>query len=332
MTEATTQRLKPSTRRRLATLAKALAGIAVLTWVLREMDWGNFLVQVREISWPRFAVLVLLATVDRFAMAYKWNLLLRAIGISIRTPRIVALYLVGTLLGAFTPGGLGGDAYRVVALRPLGKSAAVFSTVVLERAVGVLSVLIFVIAALPLSMSYFGADARPVAAVGVAGLVVVLALLILPLSAPVRRWAERRADGPAGRVAKQLQKILDAYSHMQRNRRAMLTFFALTILETAYFFFLNYLAIRTAGVDISLTFVFLVIPMVQFILRLPISIQGIGIQEGLFAYALGLAGFSIAEGVIVSLVWRLSDVVVVYIPACFLLWLSPMTYRSTTAD
>lgn len=310
----------------LLAVVKAVVGITVLAWVLRATDWQEFRLHLREISWPLFILLVLMAWADRWVMAYKWNLLLRASGVVVGTTRVLAVYLASNLLGAFTPGGLGGDAHRVLVLGRDGRRAAVLSTVVLERATGVLAVLVFVVVALPFSMSHFGVNASSVAVVSIVGLLAIAVMLLLPTWGPVSRWAAGHEARAASPLISRLLRLLAAYREAQRDKRVMSIFLLLTLLETGFFFLMNFVAIRAGGVPVSLAFVFLVMPMVHFLLRLPISILGLGIQEGLFVYALGLAGFSVAGGVVASLIWRLDDIVAIYLPALAVVAFSRAAY------
>jgi glycosyltransferase 2 family protein len=314
-------------RNRLSFFIKLLVGLGILFWLLGKLDWSDFALHIDQVVWPLFLLLIVCSVSDRFIMAYKWNLLLRANGLFIPTHRVMALYLVSNLLGSFTPGNLGGDAYRVISLAPYGKNAAVVSTVLLERAVGMLALLSFVIIALPFSFALLGAEAEAVAVVAICGAALILIAIFLPLNRPLRERVDRLVAEHPGRILQKLNLFLCAYSAQHRNRRVLLAFSLLTLAETGFFFVLNYLAARTGGVPVSLAFIFMVMPVIHFILRLPISIQGFGLQEGLFAYALILAGYSLEQGIIVSLVWRLTDIFAIYLPASMLLWLSPMTYH-----
>jgi glycosyltransferase 2 family protein len=312
------------TRKRLLFFIKLLGGVGILYWLLQKLDWEAFAFHLEQIAWPLLLLLISFSICDRFIMAYKWNLLLRANGLTLSTHRVMALYLVSNLLGSFTPGNLGGDAYRVMALAPYGKNAAVLSTVLLERAAGLLALLLFVIVALPFSFTLFGAEAETVAGVAIGGAAIILLMMFMPLYRPLRECVNRLAINRPSRGAKKIHQLFCAYAEQHRNRFVLAMFFGLTLAETGFFFFRNFLAIHASGVDVSLAYVFMIMPMVHFILRLPISIQGIGLQEGLFAYALSLAGYTLEQGIIVSFVWRLTDILAVYLPATLLLLLFPI--------
>lgn len=310
--------LSDKLRQRGLFVLKALLGLVLLVMVLRQIEWRDFAEHMGQISLPLMLLLLAGAVADRFLMGYKWNLLLRRCGVSIPTPRIVAIYFVSNFLGAFTPGNLGGDAYRVVALGPAGKNAEVLSTVVLERFMGLLALLCFVIAALPFSFALFATNAKVVAIVSVVAALTILLMIFLPLYPPLRDRVDAFCGRRSGKISQKIHQFFQAYATQNRGGRTLGLFFLLTLIETGFFFFLNFLAARVGGVEVSVGFIFMVMPIIHFVLRMPITLQGIGLQEGLFAYALGLAGFSLVQGVVVSLVWRLADIVGVYLPGCVL--------------
>lgn len=57
---------------------------------------------------------------------------------------------------------------------------------------------------------------------------------------------------------------------------------------------------------------------------IPISFQGIGVLEGLFAYFLSAGGFSATDGLAIAFLLRLAEVVLGFLPATIMLWLSPL--------
>jgi glycosyltransferase 2 family protein len=317
-------------RQRVFILIKLLVGLAILYWLLQRMNWNIFAGHFRQIAWTLFPLLIAFSISDRLIMAYKWRLLLRANGVGLPLRHTVALYLVSNLLGAFTPGNLGGDAYRVMALAPWGRNAEVLSTVFLERTVGLLALLFFVIASLPFSSALLEMDMRVLALIAIGGVGAILALMFIPLcrSIPERldSWLVHRFNP----VGKRFRRLLSAYADQHRHRLVLVFFFLMTLLRTGFLFFGIFLAIRMAGVDVSLGFIFAIMPSIHLILRLPISINGIGLQEGLFAFAMVLAGYTIEDGVIVSFIWRLTNFLAVYLPGSLLLWCFPATYRPSS--
>ncbi len=311
-----------SARRMLATGAKLLLGIGILWHVLRGVGWHELAEGFSGLSLPLFCVLVFFSVCDRFLMGYKWNLLLRANGIRITNRRAFSLYIVSNLLGSVTPGNLGGDAFRITVLSRSNRCETVLSTVILERVIGGLTLLFFVTGTLPFALPLLGAEAGRGAIVMVVAvlLALFLVLLFLPARPFVRDRVDRFLSVRTGRVSGKIHRYFSVYADQCRHRRALSLFFALTLAETALLFLIDYFTAKTARADVSPAFIFLVMPAVHFILRMPFTIEGIGVQEGLWAFSLGLTGVPVAQGVVVSLVGRLKNLLAVYIPG-FLVFL-----------
>lgn len=314
-----------SLRQKIIWYTKLVLGMSLLGWVIWQVDWLDFSGQLQNISLPFFGILLISSVADRYLMGFKWNLLLRANGLQIPTMRIVCLYVTSNFLGAFTPGQIGGDAYRVLSLSPYGKNAAVLSTVVLERAVSMLIQLLFVMATLPFSLTLLGTEGPIVALLAIFGSVFIVLLLFLPIFPPLRHLVNNFFVGRQTKLSQKIHLFFSVFAEQQRNWRSLILFFIMTFIENCLFYYICYIVAKVGGLNVSLVFIFSIMPIVMFILRLPISIQGIGLQEGLFVYALSLAGNSIAQGVLASLIFRLQEVIVIYTPGCLLFWFYPST-------
>jgi uncharacterized membrane protein YbhN (UPF0104 family) len=63
----------------------------------------------------------------------------------------------------------------------------------------------------------------------------------------------------------------------------------------------NYLVARAVGIELSLAFFFLLVPLLSLTLMLPISFGGLGVREGLAVLLLGQVGVDEAQAVAYSL-------------------------------
>jgi uncharacterized protein (TIRG00374 family) len=280
-----------------------------------------------------FAVVCVLSLLDRALMASKWNLLLRARDIALSMRQAISLYFVGHLIGAFTPGAIGTDAYRVTALAPLRKTPIVVSTILLERLIGLAVIGLFALAALPVSARYLGASSTSIVLVIVAGATLAITTLVASLCprllAGVTPWVSR---GPVRAVAEKLHGFSHAYTENRRHPGTLLAFTMLTALEVVLLVFINFAAARALGVPVSFGYLLAVMPLVHILVRLPISFQAIGVQEGLFAYFLVAAGFSAADGVSVALLLRVAELLSAFVPGAILLWSTTSPYLPPAAS
>ena len=101
------------------------------------------------------AVAFLLINASLFLRAYRWQLLLRGLGVQMGFGRLVALYFVGNFFNAFLPSGFGGDAVRVVEVAQEVGSEVAAGTVFLDRFTGLLTLFGMGLLALPFRPASF---------------------------------------------------------------------------------------------------------------------------------------------------------------------------------
>ena len=299
-----------------------LSLMGVLAWFL---DLPTFFESFSTINGLMAVLLCVASCLDRILMAYKWNLLLAARGVTISTWHAIRLYVFGNLVGTVTPGGLGSDAYRVAALSSRHSTEVVLSSVFLERLLGLAVIGSIAAFFLPFSAAYFQADSTLVMAMVCGG--ALLTVLAIPISLNkniVNNFLGRLSFLSGLKIANKLRHFHHVYAESRQHLGALATFTALTTVEVVFRIFLSFLAALSLNVPVDFWFMLCMMPMVFILGRLPISLQGIGVQEGLFAYVMVLGGFSAEQGVAIVLLLRAAGWVAMAIPAVVLMWFSPV--------
>jgi uncharacterized protein (TIRG00374 family) len=255
-------------------------------------------------------------------MAYKWNLLLRAQGIWITNFHSLRLYYIGTLFGSFTPGWIGLEAYRVNALSRFHRTQAVISTIVLERFIGLIVIVTFAAVSLPFSLNYIGPavkDVRLVLWIIICGVVFSWFLLMVSLYPPVvESFFQRLSYLTQIGLFERLKKFYHAYAEIRKKWIILSVFTALTAVNAILSVSCPYMAARSLNINIPFGLFLSTVPLLLILLRMPITISGIGVQEGLYAFLFNIAGFSSADGITVSLLLRLVALLIGHLPACIL--------------
>jgi uncharacterized protein (TIRG00374 family) len=123
-------------------LALGIGGLAIVVYGVSERD---ALIKTFLNVDPWLVLVAFLLTF--FATGVKtmrWWLVLRHTGVKIKLQRLFGTYLVGTFFGQFMPGSsMGGDAMRMVEMSAdTGKTATSVSSVLVERAIGMLTILV----------------------------------------------------------------------------------------------------------------------------------------------------------------------------------------------
>jgi uncharacterized membrane protein YbhN (UPF0104 family) len=139
----------------LKKIGKPILGIGLLMLVIWQLDVSEIWGLLNRLEWVWFAVGFVSLTFANFVSAYRWALIAKELGISVRLVDAIKFYAQGVLANTVLPGGIvGGDVWRTLSLVNQGaeKSNAALS-VFLDRLSGVwvlgvcsLAALIFLLA------------------------------------------------------------------------------------------------------------------------------------------------------------------------------------------
>jgi uncharacterized membrane protein YbhN (UPF0104 family) len=311
----------PSTPSFAATVRKSLltafqVGVTLfaLYWVFRKpADRASMLADLRAAD-PRWLLLSLVASAfSPLSAAYRWGLLLRVQGIWLSWKRVAQLYMIGSFFNLFLLGSTGGDAVKLVYLlrqvEPKKRAGGVMA-VGIDRVIGLMALII--LATVFVILRYHWLTQTPAAA----GLLATFALIIgsgaLGIVAAAAVVGLRLADKlPAAMPGR--TKILEGAAAVQAYARSWPTVIRCVFISMgghASFFCTYYCAARGLHAVISFWDMAVILPIVNTIIALPISVSGVGVRENLYVHLLGdLCGISKPLATSISIVGFLSSVI-----------------------
>ena len=279
----------------------------------------GFMVDLKEAGralagarWGYLGWLALWITLDRLLMAYKWRVLVICRGLEISFWQTIRAYYLSTFAGCFLPSTVGGDAMRVACVsnhsRPLSVLTA---SVALERTLGFVASAMA--AALALSLLAGMAVDTPYGLVGWSlGILLASVLAVgLTLSKRPARWMAALPEKLAkkGRVLGWVGKLLAAYSEYRNHPLALAWFLFLSIIEQSVPVVGTWLTALAFNIDLSLLESAAVAPLALLFTRIPVSVSGFGVVEGLYVAFFGLVGLTATDSFILGLIANLSIVV-----------------------
>ena len=128
------------------------------------------------------------------------------------------------------------------------------------------------------------------------------------------------------RIVKKLREFHETYRSFAADRRNLATFFGLTFVEQLLPILDTWLIARGMGIEVGVLYFAAALPLALLISRLPISIDGIGVFEGIFIVLMSLAGLSPAQAVAIAVVSRILGTIT-YIPWWFAYVISSKNFR-----
>lgn len=290
----------------LLKVAVTVAGLAYVVWKVPLDTVGQVLITA---DWWWVLLALILVTASLVLRAYRWQLLLNGLGVTIRFGRLVELYFVGNFFNAFLPSGFGGDAVRILEVARDVPAGVAAGTVIVDRLTGLLMLFVMSLLALPLRPANFPVElALVIAAVSLVGLVGGLILLDGRLILRFGRWLPGPLS-PAGDgfVAKVLQAVQGC------GWPAVLGALGVSAIFNLMLVFWWAAVGYALGLTIPFTHYLLVVPILSVAMLVP-SISGLGVRESLapLLFSGGNLAVSPAEAVALSLlvfvVLRLSSI------------------------
>ncbi len=286
-------------------VVRALLTIGILWWIAREPSIRAQLDALPSPPRPAWLLPAWLAGgLNELSGALRYWLCLRIAGIPLSFPHAAGLHFLGLFTSLFLPGMAGGDAAKIAAVifwYRDRKLAAVLS-VLMERLSGLFIVMIWTTVVALLRSEWFRETAATAALfhttlvfLGSAGIVMVAWYLSSRPGWPIRHPAWFRSGT---RVAK-LASVFDVFLAGGRRALAVLT---LAGICHAGNLGLYYFAARALGMDWALADALSLMPVIDVVTMLPVTLSGLGLREAVFqALLVPLCAVPPATAVFVSL-------------------------------
>lgn len=280
------------------------ASTILIAIVLYFADISEVFATLSEVRFDWLAVAILCQLVGPTVISLRWQKLLAAQGVTPPWRYLFASTLMSTFFRQFLPSIVGGDVIRAHHAMKAGASTSVaLMSLVVDRLSGLIALLI--LATVGTLMGPTISENLPdvwmwIAGVGIA---LCLALSVVVFGMPAK-WVQqdKLPNFPfMDKVGSILVKFTSALS-LYRGKPMVLLYalFMSLILQFNIVVFLWVISMAL-NMQLSLAVFFVVVPIAIMVMMLPISINGIGLREGVFIFLLGAWGISPVKAV--SLAW-----------------------------
>jgi glycosyltransferase 2 family protein len=267
--------------RTILNVCVSLAAIVVAFWLL---NWSALVTAVAQLSLLGLASAALFSVLTNVLLAVRWGIIAAPVGQNLLL-RDVANVLVGVFFNIITPAGMGADLYRVATGKSTGGRPRTVTLVLIERLIGIAAhggTYLIALIALPVVPQALGAAAPAFAILFAAPLLLVL-IGVFYVGRP-HRWAVPVPLAPLRQGLAEISSL-----------RLLATFL---ISAAALGSWIACIAI--IGLDVGLDLHFAELSMIaiatEFARLLPISVQGIGVREGVFAWLCAQSGAMAESG------------------------------------
>jgi uncharacterized protein (TIRG00374 family) len=283
---------------------RLLVAVILTAYVVWAADPSAVVRAAVSAEWRWIAAAAGLVLADRALMAYRWMVLLCALSPGTRPPfaAVLRIFFVSTFVGSFLPS-LAGDMYRAYSLSRLrvsGVEAA--ASVIMDRALGVLSMLVVAVGAL-------AAAGETIAMPGVLPTVLAAAAVCLAgaavlYSESAAALAIRAAALLPGRRARALGAgLVDAVRRYTRHHGELTNVLLSSIGVQVLRVLQGYCLGLALGIAAPVFTYFLFIPLIVIIMQVPVTVSGLGTSQLAFDLFFRQAGVPSAQAVALSILF-----------------------------
>jgi uncharacterized membrane protein YbhN (UPF0104 family) len=241
--------------KRMIRLAGSLAAFVLLVVLLSQQGWAEIWTSVQQIAGWRFAAAVALMGLSRVSVAMRWHTLLNAAGVPIPARQSLRITFSGLFASNFLPTTIGGDVVRLAMVLRLEYDRVISAaSLIVDRLVGM-------------------------AGMGTAALFGISPLLESDL---LERLTVTGASGAAAlpeRVRSIVRRLFESSILWARSPRSLLVPFLLTWVHQVCVFGINGLLLQGLGEPLPFWSIAGFWSFTYFVTLLPISINGLGVQE-----------------------------------------------------
>jgi uncharacterized protein (TIRG00374 family) len=291
-------------KRRLPLVLKILVSVVLLLLVIIKADKTAIFAGLRSTNLLMFIISLFFSSLAILIRSYKWQLLLQVQGTTISLLTLQSLNYMALFFNNFFLGSLGGDAFKVyhMMVSPYSK-AGVISSIVMERITGI-SMFFFVV-----FLSYIVAH--------FSGLSISLDNLFLPIfainllllsmySMPIKFfWKILGMGHKVPVLAKAIETTIYNIEIHKKHRNILLFCLLLSVL----FYLLNivamYYCVLAANQAVDFLQLSIIVPIVLFITMIPISVNGLGVQESAFFYYFSQLGIDSSSSFTIAFLPRI---------------------------
>lgn len=288
-------------KKRIVSVLQLVISVSLLLILLSRIDSRSFLNLLAGINPGYFALGVLLYLVSSGVVAVRWYFIVRTANEPADIFQLITINFVGSFFSMFLPTAAGGDMARMYesSRRGMAGTKAV-STVLLDRVIGLISLVLISIAALLVGFRYTGELSLVYLVIGLAFTFgIVWRLFFNP--ALIRRFEGVFRLPLLARAEPSAKKLYQSLYELQLQPGLLLSTVSVSILAQVIEISSAIFLARALGVDSQGFYFFIFLPLIWLVTMIPISLNGLGVRESAFAFFFGQVGVVSTAAVSLSL-------------------------------
>lgn len=304
-----------------------IVGLLLLGFLFTLIDFDAFLEVLQKAKPGYFLLAVLLVLFDRIFMGAKWRLLIKAQGVSVTTFQCIRAYYVASLFGLVMPSSVGADLIRIMKL-PVGKGERekIAASIAIEKILGMFALLFLACISLVLMFFYAQVTQWKYFMMFVGVLLAGFPLFFLSLFyMPKRKFAIFQL-----KIFQVVKRVVLSYQQFRFYRKALFQFFILSVFVQLLPFVFTFILVLAFDLPGTALGYFIIVPIIYLVVRIPISIDGIGVLEGMSMLLFPIVGLSKTDSLLLALSGRVATTLGHLVGGIFYFLEKPKTESKTS--
>ena len=265
--------------KKLTNVIKIIVSLGLLIFILTRLEWKKLIYEIKATNYFFLIPATLLYFIAILLSAYRWVIFLKLRGIQLSLLQALKFYLISIFAGNFLPSG-GLDIVRALyAGRGSSVSVALAATFI-DRLAGFYAILFYLIlAAITLSMK-----AKTLLKLTIIGILLLLAFNLLLFTKQFYTWVNTIKRT---RITIPIIKFLNSIYDFRSEWPVILKMFPVSILIQLCFSLVP--IVMSPGLNVKIPFLesILLLPIINFVIMIPITVSGLGLREGAFIILYG---------------------------------------------
>ncbi len=304
-------------------IAKILVSAGLLVFLFNKISIEQFVTSIETIDVPLIVAAMALFLVSNIIGSFQWHCLLRSSGVDIPFHRTIRFYFVGLFFNNFLPANIGGDAVKVYDVSKIGSSVyQVIAVTMLDRIVGIFSLcLLASIAVVALMTRDIDGALWPYLLIFIGCMTPALAFYFVKPLSRVLRWLVGLLRPLS--MDKRGTSVLDYLGQFKSKKPLILRLMLLSVIIQSMRVLTHVIVACALGVHIDLEIIgmfFVFVPLLSLAMIPPITINGLGIREGLGILLFAQAGIGETDAFAIEFLTYLVSVSVSLAGLVFFLW------------
>ena len=287
-----------------------LTSIILLYIVLNWIDFKSVISSLKNVDYNFLILSFVTLTLDRVLMAYKWNILLKIKNIKISLFEATKIYYMSSFVGLVLPSTIGSDLIRThLIVKKKNLTSDVLSSILVERFFGIFALFIYVLFSLPLLNQIFQNAyinnnliilIITVAFFFIFGFILTFNKRVIGFTIRTLELIQKKKR--LSKISFKIQRLILSYQGYKDKKGTLFIFTLLTLIEIFFGIYINYFIALSFHVTVGLIYFIAYVPIMMLLVRIPISLNGFGINEGGSTFFLALVAVPKAIGFSIGLI------------------------------